>query len=138
MWLPKGFIGYRKFWQAFFEFFLTILARNLTNISEARIQAGWNVATRYRCAPKVTIVLLIHVSQDGVEIRSRARLRAGASRLKFGWLALFFFANSFERPVLRRSVSDEWRETRFAGDQIRSVKFSFERQGSRVTPHIAD
>ena len=128
----------QKILQAFFEFLLTILARNPANISKVRIQAGWNVATRYQCAPKVTIMLLIRVSQHGVEIRSRARLRAGASHLQFGRPALLFFADSFERSVLRRSVSDEWREIRFAGDQIRIVKFSFERQGSRVAPHIAE
>ena len=121
----------------FLSFVPTILARNPANISKSELRR-WNVATRYQCAPKVTIMLLIRVSQHGVEIRSRARLRAGASRLQFGRLALLFFANSFERSVLRRSVSDEWREIRFAGDQIRTVKFSFERQGSGVAPHIAE
>jgi len=48
------------------------------------------------------------------------------------------YASRFECAVFRRSVSDEWREVHFAGDQIRSVKFSFERQGSSVTPYIAD
>ena len=105
---------------------------------KSQIQAGWNVAARYQCAPKVTIMLLIRIWQYGVEIRSRARLRAGASHLQFGRLTLLFCANRFERSVLRRSVSNEWREIRFAGDQIRIVKFSFEHQRSRVAPHIAE
>ena len=41
-------------------------------------------------------------------------------------LILSAAANSFERAVLRRAVSDEWREIHFAVDQIRSVKFTLE------------
>ena len=59
----------------FFEFFLKVPAGDN---SEARDSNRSNVAARYRCAPKATI----HVSQDGIEIRSRACLRAGTSRLK--------------------------------------------------------
>jgi hypothetical protein len=57
-WLPWGFIGCRKFWQAFFKFFSDVFLPGI-QISEARIQDGWNVAARYRCAPKVTILLPI-------------------------------------------------------------------------------
>ena len=46
-------------------------------------------------------MLLFGVRQYGVKIKRRA------CRLKFATVALFFFANSFKRPLLRRSVSDE-------------------------------
>jgi hypothetical protein len=46
VWLPWGFIGSRKFWQAFFKFFPDGFLPG-TQISEAGIQAGWKVATRY-------------------------------------------------------------------------------------------
>ena len=57
---------------------------------------------------------------------------------KFGGLALFLFANSFERAVFRGTISNKRRKFYFAGDRIGCFKFSFERQSSRVAPHIAD
>jgi hypothetical protein len=60
VWLPRGFIGCRKFWQSFFEFFRG-------SCWESNLSEGWNVATRYRCASKVTIVLLFRVQQYGAE-----------------------------------------------------------------------
>jgi hypothetical protein len=80
----------------------------------------------------VTVLLLFRLCRHG------SYVDADGVQSQAGRLGLLFFTNSFESPVLRRSVSDERREIDFAGDQIRSVKFSFERQGSRVTPHIPE
>lgn len=77
---PKGLLDAKIFSKLFLSF--SDGSCSESNVSEARIQAGWNVTTPYRCARKVTIVLLIRVSQYGVETKSRACLLAGASRLK--------------------------------------------------------
>ena len=135
---PKGLLDEENFGKLFLSFFLTVFCWEF-NISEARIQAGWNVATHYRCASKVTILLLFRVCKWGVGITSSACLLPGASRLKsFGRLALFFFTNSFERAQFRRPISHKRREVYFTGDQLRSFKFPFARQHSRVASHIAD
>ena len=57
---------------------------------------------------------------------------------KLGRLALFFFANSFERAVFRGTLSDERGKFYFAGHRIGCFKFSFERQSSRVAANIAE
>ena len=59
--------------------------------------------TRYRCVPgnnRVTNVLLTRVPQYAGELRSRPRLPRTHFAREFERLRLFFFANSFERPVL--------------------------------------
>ena len=73
---PKGLLDAENFGKLFLTFFQQFLQES--HISEARDSNRSNAATRYRCALKVTI----HFAQDGVEIRSRACLRAGTSRLK--------------------------------------------------------
>ena len=78
--VAQGFIGRGKSCKLFLR--LSDGPCQESNTSEAETQTGSDVATRYLCAPKVTTVLLIHVSQHGDEIRSRACLLAGASRLK--------------------------------------------------------
>ena len=68
MWLPRGFIGCRKFWQAFFKFFPDGFLPGI-QISEAGIQAGWKVVTRYRYASKVTVSLLFRVPTTALKLK---------------------------------------------------------------------
>ena len=50
----------QKFWQAFFEFFSDGFYSGIQHLVGEN-SSPWNVATRYRCAPKVTILLLFRV-----------------------------------------------------------------------------
>jgi hypothetical protein len=62
----------------------------------------------YRCAPKVTILLLFRACNRALALSSSACLLPAASRLKsLGRFALFFVANSFESAVFRGTLSDE-------------------------------
>jgi hypothetical protein len=70
-------MGPENFGKLILSFFVTVFAGNST-LSEARIQAGWNIATRYRCTPKVTIQLLFRVRN-----RALAFQLAHASSLVF-------------------------------------------------------
>ena len=126
---PRDLLDEENFGKLFLSFFRRFLPgfQHVGSQNSNRMECPCALSMRSDSNNRVTI----DVSQRGVEITSRECLRASASRL-------LFFANCFERPVLRRSVSDGWREIRFASDQIRIVKFSFERQVSRVTPHIAE
>jgi hypothetical protein len=51
---------------------------------------------------------------------------------------LFVRANGFERAVLRWSLSHQRGKFNFARDQIRSLKFSFAHQCSRVPTDVAE
>jgi hypothetical protein len=54
---PEGLLDVGNFGKLFLSSFVTVFCPGI-QILEARIQDGWDVATRYRCAPKVTILLL--------------------------------------------------------------------------------
>ena len=128
---PKGLLNTQTFGKLFFNSLRTAdLAGQCDCATEGPGRRVWNAPSS--ALAMVTVLLLFRLCRHG------SYVDADGVHSQAGRLALLFFANSFESPVLRRSVSDEWREIHFAGDQIRSVKFSFERQGSRVTPHIAD
>src|SRR6476469_5808801 len=68
VWLPRGFIGCRKFWQAFFKFFPNGLLPRFKS-RKRDIQGGWKVATRYRYAPKVTMSLLFPVRTTTLKLK---------------------------------------------------------------------
>src|SRR5262249_34962582 len=117
---------------AFFDFFFNNSCRNRTS-RKPEAQTGRMLQRAIDALRKSQSTLRKMALKLEVAHASALVVRA----LKFRGLALFLFANSFERPVLRRSIPNGWREIPFAGDQIGSVKFSFERQGSGVTTDIA-
>src|SRR4029077_5446353 len=80
----------------------------------------------------VTILSLFRLRRQG--------LWAGADRVhpEGVRLALLRFTNSFECAKFRGPFSWQRREVYFTGDQLRSFKFPFARQHSRVAPHIAE
>jgi hypothetical protein len=56
---PEGLLDVGNFGKLFLSFFLTAFAGIQHLVGEN--SSPWNVATRYRCAPKVTILLLFRV-----------------------------------------------------------------------------
>ena len=82
------------------------------------------LATLNRYAPKVTILLLFRMTQQGAVTQRAARLLGGASRLKIRSLGLLFFANGFKGAMLRWPLSNGWGEFYFPGDQIGSFELS--------------
>ena len=74
------------------------------------------LATPYRYAPKVTILLLFRMAQQGGVAQRTARPLGGASRLKIRSLGLMFFANGFEGAMLRWPLSNGWGEFYFTDD----------------------
>jgi len=113
---PKGLLDAENFGKLFWVFSDGSCWES--NIWEARTQAGWNVAARHRCAPKVTIVLLISVPNMALKLNvAHAVWNSRRSDYSFSRTALNVPAS--------RSVSDEWREIHFAGTK--------ERKGSELT-----
>ena len=84
----------------------------------------------------VTTLLPFRVGDTAVEIPSACS--SLAVPLASLGLALFFFANGFERPMLRWSVSHQRRKFHFTGDGIRCFKFSLARQCPRVDANVAE
>ena len=122
--------------------------RDYYSVSNRPFDRGTNLITIFPQSPipfRPCCLLRLRLLTIGRDVRVeqmpiRARRANGPMQ---SWLKALLIlsaasADCFERAVLRRSVSDEWRKVHFAGDQIRSFKFSFERQSSRVTPHIAE
>jgi len=95
------------------------------------------LATPYRYAPKVTILLLFRMAQQGAVTQRTARPLGGASRLKIRSLCLLFLANGFEGAMLRWPLSNGWGEFYFPGDQIRCFEFSVEHQTPSVPSDVA-
>jgi len=65
---PKGLLDAENFGKLFLRVFSDGSCSEYNN-SEARIQDGWNVETRYRCAPKVTILLPIRVRNMALKLK---------------------------------------------------------------------
>jgi hypothetical protein len=86
---PGDLLDAENFGKLFLSFFVTVSLPGI-QISEAGIQAGWKVATRYRYASKVTMSLLFPCPHYGVEIKSSAYIPR-ASRLKSRRARAIFF-----------------------------------------------
>ena len=82
------------------------------------------LATPYPYAPKVTILLLFRMAQQGAVTQRTARPLGGASRLKIRSLCLLFFANGFEGAMLGWALSNGWGEFYFPSDQIGRFELS--------------
>jgi hypothetical protein len=64
-----------NFGKLFLSFFVTVSLPGI-QISEAGIQAGWKVATRYRYASKVTMSLLFRVRTTALKLKVAHTSRA--------------------------------------------------------------
>ena len=82
------------------------------------------LATPYRYAPKVTILLLFRMARQGAVTKVQHAPLGRASRFKVRSLCLLFFANGFEGTMLRWPLSNGWGEFYFPGDQIGSFELS--------------
>ena len=80
------------------------------------------LATLNRYAPKVTILLLFRMAQQGAVTQRTACPVGGASLLKMRSLCLLFFANGFKGAMLRWPLSNGWGEFYFPRDQIGSFE----------------
>jgi len=90
VWLPRGFIGCRKFWQAFFKFFPNGFLPGI-QISEAGNSGGMEGRNAQSIRVESDNVVTIPCPQYGVEIKSSAYLFPRASRLKSRWARAIFF-----------------------------------------------
>ena len=83
----------RKFWQAFFEFFSDGSCWGIQH-PVGENSARWNVATRYRCAPKVTILLLFRVGNMALKSKVAAYLLPGVACLTSWGGSRYFFSRT--------------------------------------------
>ena len=90
VWLPRGFIGCRKFWQAFFKFFCDGFFAGNSNLgsgNSGRMEGRNALSIRVESDNVVTIPC----PHYGVEIKSSAYLLPRASRLKSRRARAIFF-----------------------------------------------